>query len=118
MIGRDNDQTAHDDLLLPDAWPAWLWIGLGALIYVGAPQLYDPLSAAAYFFIGAWLALAVLGSVTCRFNRMMAPVLADLLPGDSPVAPWLIRALNWLVLGMEAVAVMHLSRIAVIALAP
>jgi hypothetical protein len=102
----------------PDLWPAYLWIVLGAMIYAAAPELYDPFAAAAYFLFGGALALAVLGTVTARFEKLMGPILRDLIPAaDNNTTPLLTTALRWLVLGMEGLAVMHLARITVVGLA-
>lgn len=113
-----NDDFDPANAPPPDLWPAYLWVALGGVIYVGAPQLYDPFSAAIYFIFGGCVALAVLGTVAARFDKMMTPVLRDMLPADGIGGALLAKALRWLVLGMEGLAVMHLSRITVIALAP
>lgn len=102
----------------PDLWPAWLWIVLGALIYSGAPHYYSTVAGAAYFIVGGCVALAGLGALTARFNRMAGPILKDLFPAEGLAGELPARALRWLVLGMEGLAVMHLSRLAVTALAP
>jgi hypothetical protein len=102
----------------PDLWPAWLWIALGALIYLGAPQFYSFAAGAAYFILGGCVALAVLGTLTARFNLMMGPILKDLFPAEGLGGALPARALRWLVLGMEGLAVMHLSRLTVLWLAP
>lgn len=102
----------------PDLWPAWLWIALGALIYVGAPQFYSFAAGATYFIVGGCSALAVLGSLTARFNQMMGPILKDLFPTEGLGGELPARALRGLVLGMEGLAVMHLSRLTVLGLAP
>ena len=102
----------------PDLWPAWLWIALGALIYVGAPQFYSFAAGAVYFIVGGCAALAGLGTLTARFNLMMGPILKDLFPAQGLGGELPARALRALVLGMEALAVTHLSRLAVLGLAP
>lgn len=101
----------------PDLWPAHLWIVLGALIYAAAPELYDPFAAAAYFLFGGALALLLLGTVTARFDKLMGPILRDLIPTNDDSTPLLATALRWLVLGMKGLAVMHLARITVVGLA-
>lgn len=101
----------------PDLWPAWLWIALGVLIYLGAPQFYSFTAGAAYFIVGGCAALAGLGALTARFNQMMGPILKDLFPGEGLGGELPARALRWLVLGMEGLAVTHLSRLTVLGLA-
>ena len=68
--------------------------------------------------IGGCAALAGLGGLTARFNLMMAPILKDLFPSEGLGGALPARALRWLVLGMEGLAIMHLSRLTVLALAP
>lgn len=115
---RDDDKDRFDpETIQPDIWPTHLWIGLGAVIYVGAPQFYDPMAAAAYFVLGGCFALAVLGSSAARFNKMMEPILKDLFPADGIGGELTHKALHWLMLGMEGLAVMHLSRLTIVALA-
>lgn len=113
----DSKNNQEDPFPPPDVWPANLWIALGALIYAGAPQYYDSTAAAAYFFLGGGFALIVLGTTTARFNKIMAPILLDLFPGDGPGGRLLPKAVHWLTLGMEGLAVMHLSRLSIVGLA-
>ena len=109
---------APTDAPAPDIWPAHLWIALGALIYAGAPDLYDPFAAAVYFLAGGAVSLAVIGAATARFNRLIEPILRDMLPTEGDGDGLLTAALRWLAVGMEGLAIMHIARIAIIALAP